>query len=190
MKPILSCAIILTLAVGALNAVYADSATWRMNPMSGDWNTAANWTPASVPNGPTDVATFAGSSTRTLTFSAEITEVAEIVFNPGSRSFSITADSTLAQTWVTLTISGPGITNNSEVTQNLVAGPTVVGVGATIEFLNAATAGDETALTALGSVTDGAVTAAKSTFTTPPPPALLPSLPRVRWAATTQAEPR
>jgi hypothetical protein len=66
--------------------------------------------------------------------------LAEIVFNPGANSFKITADSRLAQTWVTLTISGPGITNNSGVTQNLVAGPTVIGVGGTIEFLNAATA--------------------------------------------------
>lgn len=72
MKPILSCAIILTLAVGALNAVYADSATWRMNPMSGDWNTAANWTPNTVPNGPDDIATFGLSGRHSVLVSTNI----------------------------------------------------------------------------------------------------------------------
>jgi autotransporter-associated beta strand protein len=139
-----------------LNA-YADSATWNLNPTSGDWNTAANWTPPTVPNGPTDVATFARSSIKSLRFSGAMTEVAEIVFNQGANTFKIIADSSLAQTNVTLSISGPGLTNNSGVTQNLVAGPSVFpgGVGI-IEFLNAATAGDGTVLTALGSATDGA----------------------------------
>jgi autotransporter-associated beta strand protein len=150
---ILPCAIILTLSLGALNAVYADSATWNLNPTSNDWNTAANWTPNTVPNGPTDVATFARSSIKSLEFSAAMTEVAQIVFDPGGNSFKITADPRLAQTDVTLTISGAGITNNSGVTQNLVSGPTsgTLGIG-TIQFLNAATAGDGTALTALGGI--------------------------------------
>ena len=139
-SPILSCAMVLTLSLGALKAVYADSTTWNLDPTNGEWNTASNWTPATVPDGPHDVATFAGSSIRSLRFSAAMTEVAEIVFNPGANSFKIIAGSRLAQTWVTLTISGPGITNNSGVTQNLVAGPTVISVGGTIEFLNAATA--------------------------------------------------
>jgi hypothetical protein len=28
------------------------SAQWNFNPVSGDWNTAANWTPTTVPDGP------------------------------------------------------------------------------------------------------------------------------------------
>ena len=154
---ILSCTIALTLSLGALSAVYADSATWSTNPVSNDWNTAANWNPQTVPNGPADVARFDGSSITDLKFSAEMTEVAEIVFTPDASSFNITADSELAQTTVTLTISGRGITNNSVVTQNLVAGPTVFpGGGGIIEFLNTATAGDGTVLTAFGSATGGA----------------------------------
>src|SRR5712691_10789318 len=117
---ILSCTIILTLAFGPLSAVYADSATWTMHPTSNDWNTKANWTPAAVPNGPSDVATFARSSTKSLEFSAAMTEVAEIVFSPGANSFKIAVDPILAQTVVYLTISGAGITNSSGVTQNLV----------------------------------------------------------------------
>src|SRR5438552_7700893 len=40
----------------------AGSATWNLNPTSGDWNTASNWTPATVPNGPDDTATFGVSN--------------------------------------------------------------------------------------------------------------------------------
>jgi len=62
---------------------YGGSATWNLNPTSGDWNTAANWTPATVPNGATDVATF-GSSNRTgVTLSDSIT-VNGIVFDNGA----------------------------------------------------------------------------------------------------------
>jgi len=164
-SPLLSCAMVVTLSLAALNAVYADSATWNLHPTSNDWNTAANWTPATVPNGPTDVATFARSSTRSLKFSAAMIEVAEIVFNPGASSFKIAVDPILAQTVVYLTISGAGITNNSGVTQNLVSGPTIgiLGTGV-IQFLNAATAGDGTAVTALGASTDGAFSGSEIHF--------------------------
>ena len=45
-----------------LATVQAGSATWNLHPTSGDWDTAANWTPATVPNGPADIATFSTSS--------------------------------------------------------------------------------------------------------------------------------
>ncbi len=145
------------LAICFIVEAHGGSATWNLNPTSNDWDTALNWTPATVPNGPSDVATFARSNIKSIKFSGAMTEVAEMVFNPGASSFKIIADPTLAGSNVTLTISGPGITNNSGVTQNLIAGPTVFpgGVGI-IEFLNAAAAGDGTLLSALGSATDGA----------------------------------
>ena len=31
---------------------YAISSQWNLNPVSGDWNTAENWTPTTIPNGP------------------------------------------------------------------------------------------------------------------------------------------
>ena len=112
--------------------------------------------PNTVPNGPTDVATFAASSITSLKFSAAHNEVAEIVFNPGASSFNINVDAQLSHHFATtLTISGVGITNNSGLTQNLTSGPTVGRDNGTIEFLNAATAGDGTALTALGAKLDG-----------------------------------
>jgi hypothetical protein len=32
-------------------AAHAQSATWLLSPGSGNWNTAANWVPATVPTG-------------------------------------------------------------------------------------------------------------------------------------------
>ena len=48
----------------------AGSATWDLDPMSGDWNTAANWTPTTVPNHPADTATFGLSNTTDVAISA------------------------------------------------------------------------------------------------------------------------
>src|SRR6266850_2017011 len=90
---------------------HASSATWDLNPGSGDWNTAANWTPATVPNGSADTATFAVSNTTAISISANTT-VDGITFAPGASSFTITASPFFA-----LTISGVGITNNSGTTQ-------------------------------------------------------------------------
>src|SRR5690242_19000656 len=39
----------------------AGSATWLNLPESGTWNSATNWSPATVPNGANDIATFAAS---------------------------------------------------------------------------------------------------------------------------------
>jgi hypothetical protein len=36
---LLSCAMVLTLSLAVLSGVYAGSATWNFNPISGDWNT-------------------------------------------------------------------------------------------------------------------------------------------------------
>src|SRR5690349_7589918 len=62
---------------------FAGSATWSANPVSGDWNTAANWTPQTVPNGPNDVATFANSNVTRISFSAN-TEIGQIIFASGA----------------------------------------------------------------------------------------------------------
>ena len=44
-------------------SVFAGSATWNLNPANGEWETATNWTPATIPNGPNDTATFRISNT-------------------------------------------------------------------------------------------------------------------------------
>ena len=118
-----------------IQASRAGSATWNLNPTSSDWNTAANWTPATVPNGPTDIATFASSSRTNLLISAGV-EVNSIVFDPGADAFTIkNAPGQL------LTISGAGITNNSGVVQNFV-NQTHPGQSAELHFTDGATAGD------------------------------------------------
>jgi hypothetical protein len=50
----------------SIQTARAGSAMWKANPTSGDWNTAANWTPTTVPNGVSDTATFATSNTTQL----------------------------------------------------------------------------------------------------------------------------
>src|SRR5262245_49558192 len=147
--------VLILFAVASLPSVQAGSATWKADPVDNDWNNPANWTPETVPNGPGDVARFAGSSITDLEVSAASTEVAEIVFTPEAGRFTITASPAAAQTDVTLTISGAGITNNSGATQTLTAGPPVLFNVAIINFRNSATAGVRTALNALASDDEG-----------------------------------
>jgi len=63
----------------------AINAQWDLDPISGDWNSAANWTPLGVPNGPTDTATFALSNTTNISISAN-TEVNGITFTSAAES--------------------------------------------------------------------------------------------------------
>src|SRR5207244_50989 len=114
LSPSVLIAVMLLLLLAMPCTTFADSATWKMSPATGDWNHAANWTPPTIPNGPSDTATFAASNTIGVSLSAN-TEVNGIVFNPSASAFTITAAPTLR-----LTISGTGITNNSEITQNFV----------------------------------------------------------------------
>ncbi len=90
----------------------AGSATWNLNPTSGDWNTAANWTPATVPDAPGDIATFASSNTTGVSLSSS-TVVDRVVFAPGADAFTLTIGQSLV-----FTIAGAGITNGSGLTQN------------------------------------------------------------------------
>jgi autotransporter-associated beta strand protein len=119
---------------------YAGSATWRLNPISGDWNTANNWTPPTVPNGPADTATFDFSNITDVSLSAG-TIVNGIVFNAGASAFTITAPPPSPFRQI-LRIEGVGITNNSGITQNFVADDQE-----TIFFGTGATAGSLTFFT-------------------------------------------
>ncbi len=122
--------IILTLFTAA--NVYAGSATWNLNPASGDWNTAANWTPNTIPNGADDVATLELSNQTAIAVSVFGTETNELIFNPGASAFTITVN----KTW---TLSGTGITNDSGITQHF-----VVSSFYGLILTNGATAGDMT----------------------------------------------
>ena len=164
--------ILLPVLVFALRnqTMQAGSATWSANPASGDWNTATNWTPNTVPNGASDVATFATSTITAVSLSSA-TEVSGIVFDASASGYQV-----LTKPQYPLTISGPGITNNSVITQSFVAaaGPLVAGEFA-IFFENSASAGSNTLFTARGAAASsqsgggvyfsGSSTAGDSTFT-------------------------
>src|SRR5262249_4666869 len=116
------------------NGAMAGSATWNLNPTNDDWYTAANWTPATVPNGPSDIATFDVSTVTDI--SMEYVDLSEIIFNPGASAFTIHAN------YSELNFFGAGITNNSGVVQRM-------GVdfgGSFINFYNSATAGENTVI--------------------------------------------
>jgi hypothetical protein len=132
---------ILAVAISVLAPIlaHAGSATWELNPGAGDWNTAANWTPITVPNGPADVATFALSNTTNVSISAN-TEVNGITFTAAATNpYTISASFD-----ITLTISGTGITNNSGIAQHFM---TNGGQFGQISFTNNATAGSSTIFT-------------------------------------------
>src|SRR3954471_18429833 len=114
----------------------AGSATWQSNPASGDWNTAANWNPATVPNGLSDVATFAVSSQTQVSVSNSII-LNGIVFQPNASAFSISTTSSFAN----ILINGAGVTNNSAIAQNFVIGAIGRDQGA-LDFAGDATAGN------------------------------------------------
>jgi autotransporter-associated beta strand protein len=115
-----------------ISAGFAGSATWNFSPANSDWNTAQNWTPETVPDEPTDVATFAVSNvTNVSTSQSGGTNVGGITFTPGASAYTITFDGIF---W------GQGITNNSGVTQTFFTGS---GMG----FFNTATAGSNVIIT-------------------------------------------
>jgi hypothetical protein len=99
-----------------------------------------------VPNAPTDTATFATSIQTTISISAN-TEVDGIVFNAGANSFTIAPIPLLM-----LTLSGAGITNSSGIPQNFVS-DRADGTNGQIVFTNSATAGNLTVFTNGGSTT-------------------------------------
>lgn len=130
---------LLPLIALSLHTAHAGSATWKGNPADSDWNTATNWMPNTVPNGASDVASFATSSRTAVSLSAPI-EVSSIVYNPGASAFTITCAPDFP-----LTLSGPGVVNNSSVTQQLVADQEAsISAPGGLTFTNSATAGNAT----------------------------------------------
>jgi len=170
MKPLpVSCAIILTLLLGALNAVHADSATWNLDPTSGDWNTATNWTPNTVPNDPAGVATFEASNQTAISLSAN-TIVDSIVFNPSASAFTISVIGPPQ-----LTIDGVGVVNNSGVVQKFFCDTQSPQQAGLVAFTGSASAGSQCVFTANGSSSVGASIAFSDTASAGTPLLLSPT---------------
>ena len=123
------------LSLAELRQSLAGSATWGTNPSGGDWNTAANWIPATVPNGPSDVARFGRSSVTGVTISSSV-EVSTVKFNPGAPAFTTNVEGV----GINLFVSGAGIVNASGVLQSLRAN----GGQSGMFFQNTASAGNLT----------------------------------------------
>ena len=123
------------------NLAHAGSATWNLNPTNGDWNTAANWTPATVPNNLHDDATFDVTNQSNISVLAPVT-VDQIIFNPGASAYTISFGSTS-----TSLILG-GIINDSGVTQNFVT--VAAPVSGSISLSGAFTLGDSVTFTNQG----------------------------------------
>lgn len=112
LRPIVLLSILPFVTALILMEAHAGTAAWQFNPSSRDWSSAKNWTPATVPNGPDDVATFDLSRKTTLTMSSDFVELNGIIFNPGASAYTIRGS---------FIISGDGITNNSAATQSFEA---------------------------------------------------------------------
>ncbi len=151
MNRLIVAAICCLLTFLASPVTYAISAQWDLDPISGHWDTADNWTPNGVPNGPGDVATFGLSNTTNVSLSGPgNTEVNSIIFTPAATNpYTITANQRR------LAISGVGIVNNSGIIQNFVTeGPPPGGFQfGQIAFLSGASVGTSTTFTNNGGIT-------------------------------------
>src|SRR5438128_546058 len=114
---------------------YAQDATWLTNPASGDFNSAPNWTPATVPTG---TAFFGPSTVTSLSFSGDTT-LGGFTFNAGAPAYSFQVGGTGP---MSLTFNGAGIVNNSLNAPSFhVDGLLFSG---SMNFRNASTAGNAT----------------------------------------------
>lgn len=141
-----------------LATVQAGSATWNLHPTSGDWDTAANWTPATVPNGPADIATFSTSSRSTVSLANVPVEVASLIFDTAATNYTIIVGRETG--FGELTIGDAGIVNNSGKLQTFVA-DVAGGNAGEIIFIGSAHAGSFTQFTmrgGRGSDADGGLT--------------------------------
>ena len=111
----------------ASQSLHAGSATWSLNPTDNDWDTAANWTPNTIPDGSDDDATFNLSGTTDVVVTATDL-VRTLIFAPGADPFTITVNPRR-----TLTLLD-GIANESGINQTLVALADPGGRSGTIMF--------------------------------------------------------
>ena len=130
-------AVALLLFLAAQRHSLAGSATWATNPIGNDWNTAQNWMPNTVPDGPGDSATFAASDITDLSLTGNI-EVDSIHFDSGANPFTITIGDQAF-----LNFTGTGVVNDSGTVQTFTQSFAQFHTS-TILFFNSATAGDLT----------------------------------------------
>jgi len=130
-----------TLLLAVCTTVLAGSATWIPNPVSNDWNTSANWTPATIPIALGDVATFGASDITNVSLSQPAL-ISSIIFAPGAGSYTIDAGSNGLVIDALSGTGAPGVENDSGVMQSF--------VGANMSISGEGSAGDLTSWTVSG----------------------------------------
>ena len=132
----------------------AGSATWNLNPGNSNWATATNWTPATVPFGESDVATFGLSNITNVVCGDSpdgvyaSTVVAEVIFTEGANSYTITMTPVYDVVYPSLIeFYGAGITNRSGVTQTFIAAHSGnAKASGRVYFHNSSSAGENTVI--------------------------------------------
>ena len=107
--------------------------TWSLSPMSGDWNTPANWRPEGVPDTQAEKAAFGSSSVTNVTASP-YDILGSLEFTPGASQYTINGS---------LYFNRGGVFNNSGVVQTF---------NGSFGFDKGATAGDLVTYNVTGSV--------------------------------------
>ncbi len=132
----------------------AQNASWLTSPGSGDFNTATNWTPATVPTG---TAFFGFSNTTALSFSANTT-ISGWTFNAGASAYSFTNGQTLNFTGAGIAVNGgcASITNNFvlQFSNASTAGNAHITNSGGLTFFNTSTAGSAAITNNSGGVVD------------------------------------
>jgi len=80
----------------------AQDATWSSAPGTGDFNTAANWTPGAVPSG----TAFFGTSSKTALSFSSYTTVGGWTFNAGASNYSFSNSQFVNFTGAGIVING------------------------------------------------------------------------------------
>lgn len=141
-----------------LQPAFSGSATWNLNPVNHRWGKAANWTPATVPYGESNVATFGTSNVTDVKLGDTpdgyaTNTVAEITFLQDGSAYTITLSPATRTVYSTqLVFYGSGITNNSGVVQNLVATSSLTKDSGQFYFLESSSAGENVVITNEGAV--------------------------------------
>lgn len=88
------------------SSLQAGSATWKSNAQDDSWFNSANWNPATIPDGPADVASFGVTNVSFITGLGAT--LSQIDFAANASTYQITLDS------ASHTIGGAGITGSGE----------------------------------------------------------------------------
>ena len=141
----LAAAVLVAVAALLPGTLRAQDATWLASPSTGDFDTAGNWNPATVPTG---TAFFGTSNTTSLSFSSSTT-IGGWTFNAGASNYDFTIGfvSTLTFNSAGILINGGSatITNNGTLNFNntSTAGSATItnNNGGFLHFFNSSTAG-------------------------------------------------